>query len=99
MPNPADLPWWIGRKGARTIYALSGASYDDDPLIGSGIQPREGKHRFLLRHRSLEPLTGQTRTSLSRPLRLKLDKIHSDIDETVMVMVEPATVEPIGSAY
>jgi hypothetical protein len=26
-------------------------------------------------------------------------KIHSDIDETVMVMVEPATVEPIGSAY
>lgn len=33
--NPVELPWRVGRKVGRTIYAqLAADASDDDPLIG-----------------------------------------------------------------
>lgn len=55
-PGLVSLPWRVGRKVARTIYAMTGPEpSDDDPLIGVMDSPELAEaaclaHNFDLRH-------------------------------------------------
>ena len=53
MPDPVSLPWRVGRKVGRTIYAVVyGEASDDDILVGM-MDTEELAERVVADHNAL----------------------------------------------
>lgn len=55
MDNPLELPWRVGRKLGRTIYAIVGETpSEDDLLLGVFDEESVAQHIVDIHNKSLE---------------------------------------------